>query len=81
MRLLEASREMIVPDEAAAGALAVSVVPEIDPVGLLLLHGLTLSRMRRSTTGELLLHTPNHAFITFSYPKLLNHTPSPKKGV
>ena len=33
------------------------------------------------STGKLLLHTPDHAFITFSYPKLLNHTPSPKKGV
>ena len=31
--------------------------------------------------GKLLLHTPDHAFITFSYPKLLNHTPSPKKGI
>ena len=32
-------------------------------------------------SGESLPHTPNHAFITNSYPKLLNHTPSPKKGV
>ena len=38
-------------------------------------------RWKPSCRGELLLHTPNHAFITFSYPKLLNHTPSPKKGV
>ena len=28
-----------------------------------------------TATGKLLLHTPNLAFITFSYPKLLNHTP------
>ena len=32
-------------------------------------------------TGKLLLHTSDHALITFSYPKLLNHTPSSKKGV
>ena len=31
--------------------------------------------------GKLLLHTPDHAFISLSYPKLLNHTPSPQKGV
>ena len=33
-----------------------------------------------SVLGKLLLHTPNLAFITFSYPKLLNHTPHQKKG-
>ena len=30
--------------------------------------------------GKLLLHTPNLAFMTFSYPKLLNHTPHQKMG-
>ena len=36
--------------------------------------------MGTNPQGKLLLHTPKHACVTISYPRLLNHTSTPKKG-